>query len=164
MYWLCGCGEQFPVDGFYGRLLTHRRKRKAEGNACPPIKGLFDGEGQRVAGSINEARALGLLEPVSGRKTPGSGGKTPGSGGNTAGAKVSSTIRAKMRFQDVELDPSLWILFDLARLKWPDDYDDTPESFAFWVAETIYTFYMEHAEELGFDILLAKSLKRLRLR
>jgi hypothetical protein len=68
-----------------------------------------------------------------------------------------------MRLVDVDLDPSLWILFDLARLRWPDEYQDTPQGFARWLEECIFAFYAEHARELGFDLLLARSLERLGL-
>ncbi|MBC7323961.1 MAG: hypothetical protein H5T99_01445 [Moorella sp. (in: Bacteria)] len=159
--WRCGCGEEFPgtTAGFYGGLLTHRREQKAQGQPCPPIAGLFDDAGQKVAGSINEARQLGLLLPGEAQPAARASGGAPGR--NQARAQASSTTRIKMRFQDVELDPSLWILFDLARIKWPEDYDDTPESFAQWVAECCFMFYMEHAKELGFDILVARSLEKI---
>jgi hypothetical protein len=156
MFWVCECGEEFPESGDrkgWGQVWRHSMDHKHK------VKGLFDSEtGEMLVKGPDMRNAInkGYLQP----KEPKTVKSTPKKSGKDNG-QVSSTTRAKMRFTDVELDPSLWILFDLARLKWPDEYDDTPESFAFWVAECIFAFYQEHAEELGFDILLAKSIERI---
>lgn len=156
LVWRCECGAEFPETGDrkgFGQLFKHARET---GHGMRGVIGLIDldtGELVIKGPDMRRAVAMGLVQPKE-EKVAAKSGK--------AGASVSSSTRIKMRFQDVELDPSLWILFDLARLKWPEEYDDTPESFAQWVAECCYYFYMEHAEELGFDVLLAKSIERLR--
>lgn len=156
--WRCMCGQEWVETGDrsgFGRATHHIMEAAKQGEKGEhKIIGLVDldtGEllvkGQR----IQDAIAGGYVEP-----------KLHVPGGNKAkGATVGSPTRGRVFMQDVNLDPSLWILFDLARLKWPEEYDDTPQSFADWIAETIFTFYAEHAEELGFDVLLAKSMERV---
>jgi hypothetical protein len=146
MFWVCeDCGEEYPETGDrkgWGQMFRHKMDTKHK------VKGLFSADGEMLVKGPDVRNAInkGYLRPK--EKEAKKSSSNP----------VSSTTRARMRFQDVELDPSLWILFDLARLKWPDEYPDTPEGFAFWLAECVYTFYAEHAEDLGFDILSAKSL------
>lgn len=151
--WRCRCGAEFEETGDrkgWGQAYKHARDT---GHSLRDIIGLIDldtGEVLVKGPDMRNAIGKGYVQP-----------KDKPAKARGAKAEVSSTTRARMRFQDVELDPSLWILFDLARLKWPEDYDDTPQSFAQWVAECCFYFYMEHAEELGFDVLLAKSMERI---
>jgi|GEM_PF-5208890 hypothetical protein len=156
MVWRCQCGQSFPESGDgegYRALFSHIRTDHGGMQAMGMVEGLFDRRGiMLVRGpDMRNAVRLGYVK----KKDAGRGGQE---------ARTASTTRVRMKLVDVDLDPALWILFDLARLKWPDDYDDTPQSFARWVEECIFTFYAEHASELGFDILLAKSIERLKIK
>lgn len=147
MVWVCDCGEEFPETGDragWGKIFRHKMENKDH-----HVSGLYNAETgeQLVKGpDMRNAISKGYIKPKKKKEE---------------NKPVSSNTRAKMRFQDVELDPGLWVLFDLARLRFPDEYEDTPGSFADWVTETIYSFYIEHADELGFDQLLSKSIENI---
>ena len=156
MFWVCdNCEEEFLESGDrkgWGQMWRHTIDTKHK------VQGLFNADGEMLikGPDVRNAIKKGFIQPKEPKEPKEA--KSKSTSGNPG---VSSTTRAKMRFTDVELDPSLWVLYDLARLKWPDEYTDTPEGFTFWIAECIFAFYQEHAEELGFDILLAKSLERI---
>lgn len=163
MYWQCSCGEQFEEVGdrqSLGMVMVHLRKAKQENGQEHRIMGLYADDGERVIEGWNPKKAQieGYL-PKGKLDEPGDGDagdeappppKKPG----------KSPFRAQMRYVHVELDPTVYILFDIARTKWPEEYpDDSPETFSRWLRETVLAFYYEYRETMGISKLFEEALR-----
>jgi len=145
LIWQCSCGEVFKETGNregYGQLMKHIWDAKQdEPDAEHKAVGLIDEEtgevlvqGQNIKKAIKE----GYVKPKALDKTPKSSGRK------------TSPIRGESKFLKVDLDPELWVLYELARAKFPESYGET--TFEEWITDCILAFYQEHPE-LGFDVL-----------
>lgn len=156
--WTCECGAEFEATGKGStELMQHIATGKETG--CKWI-GLVDkSTGEVLARRARDAVARGLIRKSVSKKLPAA--KTAPEARSTSQGKFTpgSPIRGSMKFQHVELPPALWVLFELARLKWPGEYPDNEAGFVKWLTECVFVFYEEHARELGFDQLMRATLR-----
>lgn len=162
--WMCSCGEEFPE---YGKMTNHiMSKGRYDPDSSHSAVGLVDQETGELlieGQNVKKAIELGYVKPKD--KSKGKKEKSASANGKpkqtSSGSNSGSNTLARIRFQNIEIDPALWILFDLARIKWPEEYDDNAESFSLWLTECIFRLYMDYSDELGFEGLLERSLQKI---
>lgn len=149
-YWRCSCGATFEEPGdwsgwteYTARHVLAAGKGLLEGEHKP--EGLFNEAGEMLADKMNYKKAVkeGYLRPKDAAGAP--------AGGERAGPEPKGTpLKGQMRFITVDLPPELFVLYELARAKFPEEYGQA--TFAEWLTDCVMALYREHPE-LGFDVL-----------
>jgi hypothetical protein len=146
------CGEAFTETGDrkgLGRAWSHIRDAlagKIDGNHR--IMGLFGDGGEELVHGPNAGLAIkkGLIrskkddyleEEEREKAKP---------------VKRSSPLKAELRFIRIDLPAELWLLFEMARMRFPKEYGQA--TFEEWLTDCVIGFYTDHPE-LGFDVLFA---------
>lgn len=150
MEWRCACGFEAQETGDrkgYGVVQRHVTEQRRLGAPTDEHKilGLFDGDELLVKGpNMRLAMRLGYVQPKEG----------PAHEEEAALVgqphRKGSPVRVQTKFITVEVDPALYILYELAKAMFPEDYGEA--TFAEWIEDCVIGFYADHPE-LGFDVL-----------
>lgn len=139
MEWRCDCGESFEEDGSgvgTKQMMSHYNKTRHK------ILGLFEGEEKLLGGrSIAAAQKRGYIPKKQKAKSPMS-----------PDIQFLSPAKAVIKPIVVELSPTLLVLYEVARARFPEEYGEAP--LEQWVEECVMGFYRDHADELGLSALL----------
>ena len=149
--WACSCGELFEGSLAGSMALARHTGNKDNKAANCSWVGLIDVVTKEVVATNSKAAVAQGYIPGSTKTKAKVQGKF----------QEGTPLRGKMKFETVEIPIALWILFQLACVRFPEEYGDDASAFIRWLTECVFGFYEEHALELGFDKLLRVTKNEL---